>query len=443
MQNIKEINKFLLIRKEFYNFYLNKLSTKVFRFYQKNYYPPTIDYVMNPQDLTRILQPFDKILNLEIKEQSEEIKIRFAENIKIQESIMNIIKKRNEQFNYRSWLIKLKTWMWKSKVIIDITNYYQTNTLILVHNIKTLNEIQDKFKEFTNKIPWVYGWWKKEISSITIMTKKSFCLDSENIKQDFNLVLIDEAPVQFSKIFWNSINKFFHQKKWIALYWLSGTPYKDFLEEKDLEKYFWKIIEVENNYNIIPEFIFYDYKFAWMYEYETPPEMRTVIADNQDRLQKQIIEINNLLKNRKCLLILTDRKQEVNNIFSKLENNKGTYVFCISWETKQKDDDINLENAKFYLKEWKQVIIIWTIQKVGVWVDIPYIDTIFLASAIKFKSTVIQAIWRGLRKSEWKNNVLVGVWNDLPILKNQKTEKLKTIKSEYWILEKNIIINKL
>ncbi len=438
---MNNINNFFTLRKEFYNFYLNKISTKVFRFYQKNYYPPTMDYVIKPQDPTRILSPFDRVLNLEIKTQSEETKERFAENIKIQENILNIIKKRNEQFNYRAWLIKLKTWMWKSKVIIDVTNYYQTNTLILVHNIKTLWEIFEKFKDFTNIEPKIYGWWKKEIWNITIMTKKSFCLDSEKIKQEFSLVLIDEAPVQFSKTLWNWINKFFHWKKWVALYWLSWTPYKDFLQEEDLEKYFWKIINVENNYNIIPEFIFYDYKFKWMYEYETPAEMRTVIADNQDRLSKQIIEIEKIFfqnKNRKCLLVLTDRKQEVDNIFNILSE-KQEFVFCITWNTKIKEDQENLDLAKIEIKEWRQVIIIWTIQKVWVWVDIPYIDTIFLASAIKFKSTVIQAIWRGLRKSEWKSNVLVWVWNDLPILKNQKTEKAKTILSEYKVSGKNIL----
>jgi len=69
-----------------------------------------------------------------------------------------------------------------------------------------------------------------------------------------------------------------------------------------------------------------------MYEYETPAEMRTVIADNQDRLYKQIIEIEKIFfqnKNRKCLLILTDRKQEVDNIFNILSE-KQEFVFCIT-----------------------------------------------------------------------------------------------------------------
>jgi superfamily II DNA or RNA helicase len=93
------------------------------------------------------------------------------------------------------------------------------------------------------------------------------------------------------------------------------------------------------------------------------------------------------------------------------------------------------------LKQGKEVIIIGTIQKIWVWVDIPFIDTIFLASAIKFRANVIQAIWRGLRLYPSKTDVEVYVWNDLPILRGQRNEKEKTIKSEYEI--ENIIYKKL
>jgi superfamily II DNA or RNA helicase len=85
------------------------------------------------------------------------------------------------------------------------------------------------------------------------------------------------------------------------------------------------------------------------------------------------------------------------------------------------------------LKCWEKVIIFWTIQKIGVGVDIPFIDTIFLTSAIKFKATVIQAIGRWLRKYKDKKDVLVGIWNDMEIYKYQRPQKIKAIKEEYWI----------
>lgn len=433
------MKEFLTIRKKIYNFYLDKITDKVFRFYSWKFFPPTINYVMNSKNC-EILQPMGKILWLELKEIPDKIKEKFKDNIMIQEKVLTMVKNRNEKYNYRCGLIKLTTGKWKSHIIMDITNYYQTNTLILVHNIKTLWEMKSKFKEFTNIIPAVYWWWKKEIWNITIMTKKSFSLDYKNIQKDFNLVLIDERPVWFSKKFWDTLNIFFANKKWIALYWLSWTPEKLLLDVDDLQKYFGKIIEVkwqENNwYNIIPKFTMYDYSYSGRYLYENPAEMRTAIAENIDRLDLQLKEIDEIFEARNCLLILTDRKQEVENYFEKLSL-RDEFVFCMTWDTKEKDDNENIDLAKIFLKWWK-VIIIWTIQKCWVWVDIPFIDTIFLASAIKFKSTVIQAIWRALRVYEGKTDVIVWIWNDIPLLKNQRTEKIKAIESEYWVFKKNI-----
>lgn len=431
-------NDFLTLRKEFYNFYLNKLSTKVFRFYQKSYYPPTIDYVMNPQDSNRILEKLPKVLNLEIKEQSEEIKTRFAENIKIQESIMNIIKKRNEQFNYRAWLVKLKTWMWKSKVIIDITNYYQTNTLILVSNLKLMQEIKNKFIEFTNYTPKIYWWWKKEIWEITIMTKKSFTLDFESIKQEFNLIILDECHQQFTKNTYISINKFFHWKKWIALYWLSATPSTDFLEEKDLEKYFWKIITIQKEYDFIPEFIFYNYrpKNKFLYEYETYPELRQCLIDDIDRQELQF----NIIKNNLsiCSLILCDRLEEIENYYNNFKD-EDIFLIKITGQTSILEDERLLNEA---LQQKKKILIIGSISKVSTGFDYPIIDTIFLFSSIKFENSVIQAVWRCLRKSQNKIWAKVIIWND-KALDKQRLQKTKTIYQEYWVLEKNIIINKI
>lgn len=431
---------FLTIKKQEYNHHLGRNVDRTYRFYdtKTKILPPTIDYIYNKPWSVQ-LNPVEHILDLKLNEVPEETKERFKDNIEIQEEVLRVVKKRNEQFNYRCWLIKLTTWKWKSHVIMDITNYYQTNTLVLVHNVKTLWEMVEKFENFTNIKPAQYWGGKKEIWNITIMTKKSFSLDCEKINKFFWLVLIDEAPIWFSKTFWNSLNKYFHDIKWVALYWLSGTPQKNELETADLEKYFGKVIEVKNQknnwYNIIPDFKLYDYNVPkWLYEYENPAEMRTVISENQERLQAQVSEAKKLFEDRKCLLILTDRKIEVENFYK----NKFWWTFVMTGDTSQKKDEESLNSAKKLVEAWKKVVLIWTIQKVWVWVDIPFIDTVFLASAIKFRSTVIQAIGRGLRKHPWKYDVLVGIWNDLPHYRSQKYEKIKTIQTEYWIDPKNI-----
>lgn len=75
--------------------------------------------------------------------------------------------------------------------------------------------------------------------------------------------------------------------------------------------------------------------------------------------------------------------------------------------------------------------------------DVGFIDSVFLVSAIKFKATVIQSIGRALRKYQDKDKVEVYIWNDLPILRGQRTQKLKSIKEEYGIQENQLKILKI
>lgn len=438
MLDIKEKRDFYTIKIRDWSFASQKMIDRVFRFYNGVYFPPTFNYIYpNGNKNTPNL---NKTLNLKQNEVPEEVKKRFAENIIIQDEVMRIIKKRNEQFNYRCWLIRLTTWKGKSHIILNIAEYYQTNTLVLVHNVKTLQEMDKKFEDFTNIKPWVYGGGKKEIQPVTIMTKRSFVMDSGKISSAFWLVLIDEAPIWFSKKFWSALNIFSHWKN-IWLYWLSWTPQKNDLNTEHLEKYFGKILEIKdqenNGYNIIPKFQMLDYYYYDHYEFEWPAELRTAISENEERLDLQVKNIYEYLEGRKCLLVLTDRKLEIENFYRELEEdpNRDFNLVVMTGDTKVKDDEENLENAK---ANWKQTVILGTIQKVGVGVDIPIIDTILLASAIKFRSTVIQAIWRGLRKHEGKEDVIVWIWNDLPILKNQRAEKIKTIEKEYLLDRKNI-----
>lgn len=433
---------FLTTKKQIYSFYLGWIQEKTFRFYRGSHVPPTLWYTMYLPNCEK-LPPVEKTLGLQLKELSQEEKEKFKENIEVQEKVLQMIQNRNEKHHYRCWLIQLTTGKGKSHVIMDITNYYQTNTLILCHNVKMLWEMREKFVKFSNITPCVYGGGKKELGPVTIMTKKSFTMDFAKIDFSFWLCLIDEAPIWFSKKFWNALNEFFHKKKWIALYGLSGTPYKNELDQEDLEKYFWETIKIKgqenNGYNIIPNFTFLDFYSQKRYLYENPAEMRTALQDDNERHKKQIEEIQKL--SHSCVLILTDRVEEALEIFDSLSVNK--WGFLMTGKTKIKDDEKNIEHAKERLELWEKVFIVWTIQKCGTGLDIPFIDSVFLASAIKFKGTVIQSIGRALRKYKNKDKVEVYIWNDLPILRGQRTQKIKAIKEEYKIQDSDIIYKKI
>ena len=439
MFDIEKNKEFLTIRKNVFDFHAQKIKNQIYRFYNKNFFPPTIWYT-SPQWIFKTGN-IPKTLDFQQKQINMEMLEKFKENIAIQSEVIETIKNRAEKYWYRCWLIKLTTWKWKSHVIMDLVWYYQTNSLILVHNVKTLNEMVQKFKEFTNIIPAQYGWWKKEVWAITIMTKKSFTMDFQKIiKNNFSLIVCDEAPIWFSKSFYESMNIFTHGKT-TAFYWLSGTPESLDFNEEDLQKYFWKTIKPDTDkYNLIPNFEMVDFTTNNFYEFENSAEMRQALTDDKERLEKQVDFILKQSKQSNCLLVLTDRVEETQNFFEKLSQREDIFVFTMTGSTDDKTDTQNVDFAKIC---WKKVIIIWTIQKVWVWVDIPMIDSVFLASAIKFRSTVIQAIGRALRKFDWKEKVKVIIWNDVPIYKKQRSEKFKAIKQEYWIEEKEIVVHKI
>ncbi|MHA1379627.1 MAG: hypothetical protein ACTSRG_14735 [Candidatus Helarchaeota archaeon] len=91
-----------------------------------------------------------------------------------------------------------------------------------------------------------------------------------------------------------------------------------------------------------------DYYTDEHYEFEGPAELRTAISENEERLSLQMTTIYEYLEGRKCLLVLSDRKYEIENYYNELEQdpNRDFNLIVMTGDTKVKDDDENLEKAK-------------------------------------------------------------------------------------------------
>lgn len=431
----KKILDFYTIEKNEFNYFSQKIVNKKYILYTKpNILPPTYKSIFN----NNIIK--DKWYKIWFKKNEipDEIKHKFADNILLQEEIIRVIQKRIEQFNYTCWIIKLQTWKGKSIVCMDIIEYLQLTTLILVSNTKLLQEMIDKFDEMTNCKPEQYWWGKKNIWHITIITKSSFLNIENKYLEDFDLILIDELQTGFSDLFINKFNKWF-QNRDIYVYWLSATPYTANLTTADLERYYWKLIEPKQKYDFIPNFHFINYYHLEDYNFEAYHELKQAMIDNLDRRDKQEeFMIKNLSK--KCSLILCDRLEEIKKWEEILDRYKDYYyVITITWETKIQNDSENLSKS---LNQDKPIIIIGSIQKTATWFDFPIIDTIFLFASIKFESTVIQSVWRALRKAKDKIWADVYIWNDMVLIK-QKKQKEQAILDEYKVWVKDIKITEI
>ena len=433
-EQLREYKEFFTITKQEFSYFSQKMINKKHKFYTKHWLPPMYKEILNPTnkewDLQRLQVCNGKPIHFRQNPIRDELKDRFKDNIKLQADIMKIIKMRVEDYAYKCWIIKVKTGMGKTHIIMDIIQFLQSPTLILVSNLKLMQEMIDKIEAMSNFKDSVgqYGGNKEEVKLITVMTKSSFLNCGIDVS-DFDCIIVDELQTGFTPKFRDKMNEICKDKE-IFLYWLSATPYTAELNESDMEKYYGKMIEIKKDYDFIPKFKFFNYQSLGDYEFEHYADLKQKLIDDPDRTIQQRESINSHLSS-KCSLILCDRLEDIENWNNYYQVIDKFFTIKITGETKVSDDKINLEKA---LKQNKPIIIIWSIQKTSTGFDFPIIDTVFLFSSIKFESTVIQSVWRALRKSEWKTGAVVYVWND-KILDKQRVQKQKAIKEEYWVTQ--------
>ena len=429
-----KLRKFYTIQKREFSYFSQKIVIKNHKFYYREFLPPTYKSVLYID-----CPVFERKYDIWFKQNkvSDHIKERFADNIKLQSDVLKIIKNRIEYENYRCWIVKAKTWMGKSHIIMDIIEYLQLRTLILVSNKKLMQELYDKISTMSNAYVSVYGGGKKDLWVITIMTKKSFYLCEKLDLYDFDCVINDECHMGFTKKLIQKFNTSFHGKD-IFLYGLSATPSTKDLDEKDLEKYFWNIIEIKKDYDFIPKFKFFNYINDVVYESEHYAELRGMLSLDDKRMKKQKEKLLENISDT-CSLILCDRLEEIEYWMEQMQDYDGNLI-KITGQTKIKDDSDALKSS---LENWKSTLIVGSIQKCATWFDHPIIDSVFIFSAIKFQNTVIQSVGRALRKSPWKTWANIFLWND-KILPKQKIQKKLAIEKEYniqFIAEEEIIVS--
>ena len=101
----------------------------------------------------------------------------------------------------------------------------------------------------------------------------------------------------------------------IALYGMSATPFTADLDQFHLEKYFGAIIDAKSEY-VTPDIKIISYMQD--YTFESFPELRDKLVDDEERLNCQISELRSLYKERHSIVVLTDRVQEAQNFYDRM-----------------------------------------------------------------------------------------------------------------------------
>ena len=335
-----------------------------------------------------------------------------------------------------SGIVHMGTGRGKSWVIYDTVCKKWCSALILCHNIQTADAMYDWFIHNTtipaNEISVIHSRSKfHKPTTVTITTHAGFVKNYEQYLNMFNLICYDECDYNLSFPQWYDYNCMYGAlvlANPTYLYGFTGTPYRAEGWQEVLERIFWPIRTWEKaEYNFTPCIEQVDYKYHWSYVAENFQELLHNLATDEDRTTAQVNLYNKNKRKRNLILVKTI---EESYKFQDLIPN------CILLNGQMPKMALDLEMERLFnsINADSGFTIVGTIDKLWRGVDIPPIDTIFLFSPVKFRWTVVQAVWRGLRKYPNKTNVLIYDWCDLPLLKKQKNERREAYKQEYWIV---------
>lgn len=325
------------------------------------------------------------------------------------------------------------TWRGKSWVIYDTVCKKWCSALILCHNIQTADAMYEGFVQNTNipkeSIALLHSKSKdKTHKLITITTHAGFVKKWQNYTDRFWLICYDECDYNLSFPQWYDYNCMYTALTManpVYLYGFTGTPYRAEGWQEVLNRIFWDIWTRDKaEYNFIPEIKQVDYKYHGSYVAENFQELLHNLAVDESRTTAQVNLYNENKRKRNLILVKT---VEESYKFNDLIPNS----ILLNGQMPKMALDLEMERLFNSINANSGFTIVGTIDKMWRGVDIPPIDTIFLFSPVKFKGTVVQAVWRGLRKYPGKENVLIYDWCDLPLLKKQKNERREAYKQEY------------
>ncbi len=353
----------------------------------------------------------------------------------IQSEIFRIVRSRREEFYYGASLISLKTGKWKTHIVMMLSDYFKQQghkVVILCHNTKTITETCDKFKEFTDITPSLYYGVKKKLvdPQVLVTTHSSFINAVGEIPLEWTIyrpdvVIYDECDYSASPSMFSALAKSWAREQ----YSLTGTPYRDEFDAADMQNLYGKIISVEiedAQYEYIPTIYQFRAKKVEELYYSDFIELKDTLMNHEPRSATIVALIKKIMQSRDYLLIIADRVAEGQELTQLLQESGETATF-ICGDTSAKSDKAELER----IAKSKKGIILWTAQKVSRWMDVPWIDSVFLLGSIAFRWAVVQAVWRSLRRSPWKNNVAFFDFSDYSFLPNQAYERNAAYEKEY------------
>ena len=324
----------------------------------------------------------------------------------------------------------------KTVTAIALIAELKLNTLIIVQNLTLLTQWKERlntfldvgydFKKEKDKFGQYSGSKKKLTNKIDVA-----CIDSllgeegTELLKKYGVVILDEvhhiAATSYEQVVRKCYSKY--------LYGFTATPKRSDKNEKIIYKtigdirYQYKDDDSGLDKILKPEFTSFTFSSI---EKTTPySDMLSALLLDEERNDRIVEDIKKALKEKKNIIVLTDRIDHINVLKNKLSDTDNVFVINGQLSTSEKKQFFqNVERAN------KGFVIISTGKYIGEGFDEKKLDTLFIVSPFRWNGTLEQYVGRLHRLDENKEEVEVHDYVDINIkmFENMYHERLRGYK---------------
>lgn len=341
----------------------------------------------------------------------------------------------NVMMQHQTGVLHAPTAFGKTVTAIGIIAKRKVNTLILTHSRQLLDQWQESLKLFLagTEIGIIGGGKKKPSGQIDIATYQSFINMKDNtvdlLIQGYGQVIIDECHHISAPRFEMVLNEV--RAKYVL--GLTATPDRQDGHQKIVFMLAGPIrhkvkIDHANKFEqrvvVLP---LYCHPPGNLTQPDSRPHIADAyswIAENSERNKRIVNDVAGQIKEGKCPLVLTERREHAELLNQLLIDKKfKTVILRGAMRVKErKEANEQLNQAQ---------VIVATGKYIGEGFDLPRLDTLFLAMPISWKGTLAQYAGRIHRESEGKDLVTIFDYVDssLPMLQRMFKKREKGYKA--------------
>ena len=309
----------------------------------------------------------------------------------------------------------------KTVAAIYLIAQLKRNTLIIVDSINLMNQWQERLSKFL-KVNYEYknekskfgsfsGAKKKLTNKIDIASIES--LGSDNGMQllsNYGLVIVDEVhhigALTYERVIRNVSSKYF--------YGFTATPKRSDNNERIIYRLIGDIrYKFDGQFNkeltkvLYPEFTSFSFDFDE--RTKTYSDLLSVVLMDEERNIQLLKSVSKAIKQKKNILVLTDRIEHVEYLYNRLSDKKNIYKIIGSYGAKVKNSLLKeLENKDHF-------VLIATGKLLGEGFDNKKLNCLYLASPFKWSGTLEQYVGRLHRIDMNKHEVEVHDFVDINV----------------------------